>query len=112
VPWTKPGHGGGDVRHLDAIERQQFGTGRRVGMFRQDIVIHGCRSVSTHLVPGLPARDSDHPRAHSGVSTETRRIAPDRDHRVLQDLLAHPSIADDEENLAEKYATVTPIEIS
>jgi len=41
VPWTKPGHGGGDVRHLDAIEREQLGTGRRVGMFWEDIVMRG-----------------------------------------------------------------------
>jgi hypothetical protein len=68
--------------------------------------------VSTHAVAGLPARDGDHPRSHAGVSTEPCRIAPDRDHRVLQDLLAYASIADDEEDLAEKNATVTPIEIS
>jgi len=68
--------------------------------------------VSTHAIAGLPERDGDHPRTHSGVSTEFRRIAPDCDHRVLQDFLAYASIADDEENLSEKNTTVTPIEIS
>jgi len=112
LPSTQHGDGSNDIRHLDAIEGQHFGTRRRVRTPGKDRLIHGCRSVSTHTVAGLPERDGDHPGAHFGVPAEAGRVEPDGNHGVLQDLLTHTSITDDEENLAEKDTSVAPVQIA
>jgi hypothetical protein len=85
------------------LERDILRTGIWGGPVGEKPVVDDPQPASPQSIARLPASNGDDPRANAGLAAERSGAPPHREHRVLEDLLAQPTIARKEINLGEHY---------
>jgi len=101
----------GDLRDIGAFKSKELRPCSEARLIDQGADFDLLESVAAEPVSGLTPRNRDHPRTHPRVPAEGACLAPDREHRVLEDLLRKCSIVNNKENLTQDYPTVTPIQL-